>query len=118
VVRAFLVQKKGTGERLGVLINPPGNTNNMISAETLQKYSDALDFFKALRVPAISMLDAPGIDPRIEQMDKGILKLAVDVSAKIIDYPHGLMGVVVGRCYGGSSVLAFPKYFGSKRIVA
>ena len=116
LVRAFLMRR---GNRLvGVLINPPGNMNNMISAETIQKYSAALDFFKSLRIPAISLLDAPGIDPRVEQMDRGLLTHIVDVASRIIDYPYGLMGVGIGRGYGGSSVLSFPKFFGANRVVA
>ena len=117
VVRAFILKRKDHG-LVGVLINPPGNANNMISTATLQKYSDAMDFFKAMGVPVISVLDAPGVDPRVEQMDNNLLKSIVDISLRIMDYPHGLMGVVAGRCFGGSSVLGFPRYFGSNRVVA
>lgn len=116
VVRAFIVKRKN--RRLGVLINPPGNVNNMVTCATLQKYSDALDFFKSLRLPVLSFLDAPGIDPRVEQMDGNILQKIVDVTSRMIDYPHGLMGVMVGRGFGGSNVLGFPKCFGSNRVIA
>lgn len=115
-VRLFL----GTcgGRRIGVFVNPPERSNNMIAARTLEKYGAGLDVFRALGVPVISLLDAPGIDPRFEQTDANVLRKICAVAAKIIAYPHGTMGVVTGRCFGGATTLAFPKVFGGRRALA
>lgn len=115
VVRTFLVRR---GNRtMGVFINPPGHANNMITVATLNRYDAGLSLFKALGVPIISFLDTPGIDPRFEQQDQDIVRLIVRVAKRIIEYPHGHMGAVIGRCFGGATTLAFPKNFRSQRSV-
>lgn len=116
VVRAYVV-KRG-GRAVGVLMNPPGNPNNMFNVQTLQKYCAALDLFAALRVPVISFVDTPGADPRVDGKNADIVGALVSLAKRIMKYRFGLMGVVVGRCFGGASIVAFPKSFGGTRVVA
>lgn len=116
VVRTFIVRR---GSRsVGVFANPPGHPNNLVTTATLERYNAALALFKAMGLPIISFLDTPGIDPRFEHQDDDIVRLIVSVGKRIIQYPHGHMGFVVGRCFGGATTLAFPKNFRSLRNVA
>lgn len=116
VVRTFLVRR---GSRtIGVFANPPGHPNNLITVATLERYNAALALFKAMGLPIISFLDTPGIDPRFEHQDEDIVRLIVSVGKRIIQYPHGHMGVVAGRCFGGATTLGFPRNFRSLRCVA
>jgi acetyl-CoA carboxylase carboxyltransferase component len=115
-VRLFLGTRGGAP--LGVFVNPPRRPNNLIGVRTLAKYAAGLDLFRALGVPIVSLLDSPGIDPRFDQSDANLMRKMLRVGEKIIRYPHGAMGVVTGRCFGGASTLGFPKVFGSVRAVA
>jgi len=115
-VRLFLGAIDGT--RVGVFLNPPERSDNMITIRALEKYAAGLDLFRALRVPIVSFLDSPGLDPRFEQSDANNIRKALAVGARIIRYPYGSMGVVTGRCFGGAASLGFPKVFGGHRAVA
>jgi acetyl-CoA carboxylase carboxyltransferase component len=115
-VRLFLGTRNGT--RVGIFLNPLERSNNMVTVRTLEKYAAGLDLFRALRVPIVSFLDSPGVDPRFDQSDANNLRKMLWVGEKIIHYPHGAMGVVAGRCFGGSATLAFPKVFGGFRSIA
>jgi acetyl-CoA carboxylase carboxyltransferase component len=115
-LRLFVAERRG--ERYGLFLSPPGQCNNMIDVRTLQKYAAGLDLFHAMRLPIVSVLDSPGIDPRFEEMDAGLIRQIVAVGDRIIRYPYGKLGVVAGRCFGGASTLAFPKVFGGSRAVA
>lgn len=116
VVRTFLVRR---GRRtVGVFVNPPGHPNNLITVDTLNRYDAGLSLFKSMGIPIVSFLDTPGIDPRFEQQDDDIVRLIVRVAKRIIEYPHGHMGVVLGRAFGGATTLGFPKNFRSQRCIA
>lgn len=115
-VRLFVGTR--AGKPVGIFINPPERSNNMITVRTLDKYAAGLDLFGAMRLPIVSFLDSPGIDPRFDQSDANNLRRILRVGAKIIGYGHGSMGVVIGRCFGGATTLSFPKVFGSRRSVA
>jgi acetyl-CoA carboxylase carboxyltransferase component len=115
-VRLFLGLRRGMP--IGVFVNPPRRPDNLVTVRTLEKYAAGLDLFRALGVPIVSLLDSPGIDPRFEQGDANNMRKILWVGEKIIRYPHGAMGVVTGRCFGGASTLAFPRVFGSVRNVA
>lgn len=108
-VRTYIATRHG--RRFGVLINPPGHPNNLITAHTLDRYSQALDLFRVMRLPVVSFLDTPGGDPR-DNSDV-ILKF-LHTAQRIIDYPHARMGVCIGRGYGGAIILGFPRFFGSR----
>ena len=115
-VRLFLGRRRG--KPLGIFINPPDRSDNLITVRTLEKYAAGLDLFRALGLPIVSLLDSPGFDPRFEQSDASNIRQILRVGEKIMRYPHGTMGIVVGRCFGGSASLGFPKIFGSRRVVA
>jgi acetyl-CoA carboxylase carboxyltransferase component len=115
-VRLFVGTRRGRA--VGIFVNPLERSDNMINVRTLDKYAAGLDLFRALRLPIISVLDSPGIDPRFDQGDAGNIRRIVAVGEKIIRYPHGAMGVVAGRCFGGATTLAFPRVFGGRRAVA
>jgi acetyl-CoA carboxylase carboxyltransferase component len=115
-LRVFLGTRHG--KQIGVFINPLERSDNMITVRTLEKYAAALDLFRALGVPNISFLDSPGIDPRFDQSDANNFRKMLAVGERIIRYPHGAMGVVTRRCFGGAATLGFPKVFGGMRAVA
>ena len=54
------------------------------------------------------------VEKRRQQRSRGRTK----VGGQVISYPHGMMGVVTRRCFGGASTLSFPKVFGGTRAVA
>ena len=115
-VRLFLGTRGG--RPLGIFINPPRQSNNLITVRSLEKYAAGLDVFGAMGVPIVSFLDSPGVDPRFDQSDANNIRRMLWVGEKIIRYPHGSMGVVIGRCFGGASTLCFPKVFGARRVLA
>jgi acetyl-CoA carboxylase carboxyltransferase component len=115
-VRLFIGSRRG--RPVGLFVNPLGQPDNLVNLRTLDKYAAGLDLFRALGLPIISVLDAPGIDPRFDQSDGGNIRRMLSVGEKIIEYPHGAMGVVAGRCYGGATTLAFPRVFGGVRSLA
>jgi acetyl-CoA/propionyl-CoA carboxylase carboxyl transferase subunit len=106
------------GRALGLFVNPPDRSNNLITTRTLEKYAAGLDLFRSLGFPIVSFLDSPGIDPRIEQSDANNFRRMLWVGEKIIRYPHGSMGVITRRCFGGATTLVFPKVFGGARVIA
>jgi acetyl-CoA carboxylase carboxyltransferase component len=115
-VRLFIGTRRG--RPVGLFVNPLERSNNLITIRTLEKYAAGLDLFRALRLPIVSVLDSPGIDPRFDQSDANNIRRILWVGEKIIHYPHGAMGVIAGRCFGGATTLAFPKVFGGCRAVA
>ena len=115
-VRLFLGVRRGI--RLGVFVNPLERSDNLVTVRTLAKYSAGLDLMQALRLPIVSCLDSPGVDPRFEQSDANNIRTMLQVGGQVISYPHGMMGVVTRRCFGGASTLSFPKVFGGTRAVA
>jgi len=115
-VRLFIGTHRG--KPLGLLVNPLERSNNMITVRTLEKYGAGLDLFRALRLPIVSVLDSPGIDPRCEQSDANNIRRILWVGEKIIRYPHGAMSIVAGRCFGGATALSIPKVFGGTRTIA
>ena len=115
-LRVFLGTRGG--RPLGIFINPPRRTNNLITVRALEKYAAGLDLFRALRLPIVSFLDSPGVDPRFEQSNAGNIRRMLWVGEKLIQYPYRSMGVVNGRCFGGASSLTIPKVFGGWRALA
>lgn len=115
-VRLFVGTRRGRA--LGLFVNPPGRPDNLITARTLEKYAAGFDLFRALRLPVVSFLDSPGLDPRFEESDANQVRKMLAVGEKMIDYPYPSMGVVAGRCFGGASTLSIPKIFGGRRAIA
>lgn len=102
----------------GMLINPPENPNNMIRARSLTLLEDALTLFERLRLPVASLTDTPGADPRMDGNNRPIIEKLISASQKIIEYPYRKLGIVIGRAYGGASIIGFPKFFGSDAVYA
>ena len=100
------------GKRFGVMINPPGNSDNMIGERTLELYKAALNYFRSLGIPLLSVLDTPGADPRVTINNYRILERIIEVGRLIYDYPYKKMGIGYGRCFGGACILAIPRIFG------
>lgn len=106
------------GAPFGLLINPPENPNNMIRARSLYLVEDALTLFERLQLPVVSLVDTPGADPRMDGNNRQIIEKLISASQKIIEYPYRKMGIVIGRSYGGASVICFPKFFGGDAVYA
>jgi acetyl-CoA carboxylase carboxyltransferase component len=103
---------------VGVFINPPGHSGNMINSRALDKYMAALQFFKVLGLPIVSFLDTSGAEPRASGKEAHLLGKFIKVAGEIINYPHSKMGFITGRCFGGATILAFPKNLGGKYAYA
>lgn len=116
VVKTYILKK---ADRLfGVFINPISHANNLLTVSSVRRAIDAIDLFKALGLPVISILDSPGGDPRAKESDADTVMKMLTLVEKMIDYPYPKTGFVVGRCYGGSSMFAFPSIFGSRGCIA
>lgn len=115
-LRVFVASRDG--RKVGCFLNPPERSNNMITVRALDLYAAALDLFKAMRIPIVSLLDSPGIDPRFAQSDANNIRRILAVGERIIRYPHGKLGVIVGRCFGGAATLGFPKVFNGGTVLA
>ncbi|RFA25376.1 hypothetical protein CAI21_19270 [Alkalilimnicola ehrlichii] len=102
------------GRRLGVLLNPPGQVNNMFAFRSLVLYREALQLFRALRLPLLVLLDTPGVDPRFDGQNQRVLEQLLSVTEEVINYPYRKMGVVIGRGFGGANSLGMPKVYGAE----
>ena len=113
IVKTFIVIREDN--IIGVFSNIPGRPDNMIDVQAVQKYSAALALFKAMKLPVISFIDTPGADPRSEFQGFDIIGAMFSVTQQIIEYPYEMMGISVGRCYGGASIFGFPFIFGQNK---
>lgn len=114
-VHTYIALKNG--RRVGVMINPVGK-GNMIDTPTIQKYRDSLALFKKLGLPIISMVDTPGADPRADETENEIIRHVAELTQDIIEYPYPKIGMALGRCYGGASVLSMPVIYGGDPTLA
>ncbi len=117
VVRTY-IGKMANGSKVGFLVNPPGHPNNLLTVNSIDRVLSALRLFKILELPVVSVLDCPGGDPRRRESDKDALVKIIELCHTMIDYPFAKMGIINGRCFGGSGMFLFPKIFGGARIVA
>jgi len=101
------------GRLLGVLMNPPENANNMITVRTLRLYQDALRLLRVWRLPLLSLLDTPGVDPRIDNSNQDVIHQLIETNRAIIHYPYPKMGIWSGRGFGGANTLVIPRCYGS-----
>ena len=115
VVRVCLCRRNGI--LIGLLVNSPHNAYNMMTAHSVDKYLEALRLFAVLGVPVISCVDTPGSDPREDQNRHNIIGRLASLAGAILDYPHPKMGIIIGRSFGGASLLTFPRFFGGRRLV-
>jgi len=103
--------------RMGLLRNPLKN-GNLMAIKDIQKYSASLNLFKKLSLPFFSIVDCPGGDPRLENNDQNISRCIYDLAVNIINYPFYKRGIVIGRCFGGSSILSIPPFYGGDKTLA
>ncbi|MBX7098308.1 MAG: hypothetical protein K1X89_11395 [Myxococcaceae bacterium] len=111
-----LVARQGT-RRFGLIAPEPGRPN-LLTVDGIAKCRAALKLFARMRLPVVSLVDTAGTDPRLEQSDRNVTGELVALGEAIAAHRHGLLGVVVGRAFGGASLLAFPRSFGSDRVLA
>ena len=103
---------------IGFITNPPGHPNNMLNVNAVDKSIAAIELFKALKIPIVSILDTPGGDPRKSESDQDAIMKMITLTHLMIDYPYRKMGIVNGRCYGGAAMFNFPKIFGGHKLYA
>lgn len=111
------IGKIGT-HKVGYLVNPPQQPNNLLTVASMDKALAAMDLFKSLKIPVISLLDCPGGDPRQGESDANGLLRMTELAQVMIDYPYKKMGIINGRCFGGSGMFCFPHIFGGHRVLA
>lgn len=116
IARVYLT--KIHGRILGVMLNPPGHPNNMLTVKTVDKCLSAMELFRVLKIPIVTLLDCPGGDPRKAESDRDSLMKMIQLTHEMISYPYSKMGIIVGRCFGGSGMFAFPKIYGGLQTVA
>ena len=116
VIRTFILGRGS--DRVGVLMNPPGRPNNLITVDALTRYCAALDLFRAMALPVISILDTPGMDPRVGEAERDLIGWITQTAGRAVAYPHPKMGVLWGRAFGGATSLGFPKIFGGTKVLA
>ncbi len=114
-LKAFILNLKSG--RVGLLLNPFKKAN-MMTVEDINKYKDSLHLFRFLNIPAVSIINTAGGDPRIQENNKNIARAIYDLSSMMIDFPHKKQGVVYGNCFGGSSLLTMPPFLGGEKILA
>ncbi len=114
-VESYIASKDG--RNYGVLINPLGKAN-MIDVDTIEKYRISLKVFKKFKLPVMSFVDTPGADPRKEQTESDLIIKLAGLTEDIINYPFRKIGLIMNRCYGGASILAFPTFYGGEKAWA
>ena len=103
---SYLAVKKN--KKFAMLINPLDHPINTLSVATIEKYIEAINVFKALKLPLISITDTPGGDPRQKNSDQNVIMKTLSLIELMIDYPYPKIGLIAGRCFGGSGLLALP----------
>lgn len=113
-LRAFILRIDG--RFVALLANPPGNLNNMFTCRAITLYLEAIKLFKQLQLPLVTMMDTPGIDPRMDGNNQYTIDKLLAVTDEIIAYPYKKLGFIVGRGYGGANTLAIPKVYGAQAV--
>ncbi len=116
IVRIYI--GKVENKIIGFITNPPGHPNNMLNVSAVDKSIAAIELFKALKIPVVSILDTPGGDPRRSESDQDAIMKMINLTHLMIDYPYKKMGIINGRCYGGAAMFNFPKIFGGDKLYA
>lgn len=102
--------------RVMFFLNPLGKPN-MMGVLDLKKYRYGLQLAKKLKLPIIFLVDTAGADPRISENNKNIARTLYDLASDIIDYPFYKRSLVIGRCFGGASILSIPVFFGGDKTL-
>lgn len=112
----YICQKDGI--YFGLLINPLDHPVNAISIATIEKYKQALALFKAFKLPLLAVTDTPGGDPRQKSSDQNVIIKSLELIESYINYPYFKIGLIAGRCFGGSGLFSLPLVHGSKALYA
>ncbi len=112
----YICQKDG--KYFGLLINPLDHPVNAISIATIEKYKQALAIFKAFRLPLLAVTDTPGGDPRQKSSDQNVIIKSLELIESYINYPYFKIGLIAGRCFGGSGLFSLPIAHGSRALFA
>ena len=102
----------------GLLINPLAHASNSISVNTIEKYIEALNLFKSLKLPLFVVTDSPGGDPREKSSNRNVIVKSLSLIETLVDYPFAKIGLVAGRCFGGSGLFALPHVHQSNGLYA
>jgi acetyl-CoA carboxylase carboxyltransferase component len=102
----------------GLLINPLAHASNSISVNTIEKYIEALTLFKAMKLPLFVVTDSPGGDPRENNSNRNVIIKSLSLIEALVDYPFAKIGLVAGRCFGGSGLFALPHVHQSNGLYA
>lgn len=105
-------------KKFGLLINPLDHPVNTISVATIERYMEAMEIFRAMQLPLLSVTDTPGGDPRQRNSDHGVILKTLRLIELLCDYPFSKIGLIAGRCFGGSGLLALPTVHGSQGLYA
>ena len=100
------------------MMNPLDHAVNSISVKTVEHYLESLKIFRALKLNLISIIDSPGGDPRQSSSYQDIISKTLTLVSALIDYPYQKIGIIAGRCFGGSGVLSLPSVHGSAGLFA
>ncbi|MCB0368076.1 MAG: hypothetical protein KDD45_01225 [Bdellovibrionales bacterium] len=114
--KSFLVRLNSVNYAL--LINPLDHPSNVLTVNTVEKYIESIKIFKALQLPLVVITDTPGGDPRQHHSDSNIIMKSLDLIESLCDYPFKKVGIIAGRCYGGSGLFALPIVHGSEGLFA
>jgi acetyl-CoA carboxylase carboxyltransferase component len=102
----------------GLLINPLDHPINALSVGTIERYQEALKIFRSLRLPLLVVTDTPGGDPRQQNSDSNVIMKTLELIESFCDYPESKVGLIAGRCFGGSGLFALPIVHGSQGLFA
>jgi acetyl-CoA carboxylase carboxyltransferase component len=86
----------------------------MFTSRTLTLYLEAIKLFKFLNLPLVTMIDTPGIDPRMDGNNQRTIDKVLSVTEEILSYPNKTIAFITGRGYGGANTLGIPKVYGSE----
>ncbi len=112
----YICQKNG--KYFGLLINPLDHPVNAISIATIEKYKQALALFKAFKLPLLAVTDTPGGDPRQKSSDQNVIIKSLELIESYVLYPYFKIGLIAGRCFGGSGLFSLPIAHGSRALFA
>ncbi len=104
-------------QKFGIFLNPPQRPNNLLTVSSIDKMTSAIELFETMKLPIISVLDCPGGDPRQGESDADAMIKMTNLVHLMIKYPFPKMGIISGRCFGGSGMFGFPKIFGGSAVL-
>lgn len=108
-LKIFLARTNG--RLVGVFINPLHYPDNMLSPQSLDLFTQALALFDSLALPVVSFIDTPGTNPMQSNQSFEVITAFKQLILAIHNYRYLTAGFIVGRAFGGATMLGFPKVF-------